>query len=173
MHDLAIFEDHTYSQFVRKPRYKLEVIIKAKPITFPLYWIAFRSGAKTHLSERNRYNFQKLRETTSSVAIIPLKIAFLKGTDRCFFTSLRKMSVRQNVFRQQNVRCTYKLDAHGYHFPSFPFTVMDDSKLAVYSRSSAFSETNTSLDLGKCYRELLRDKFLTRNERPRGWQTLN
>jgi hypothetical protein len=53
MHDLAIFEDHTYSQFVRKPRYKLEVIIKAKPITFPLYWIAFCSGAKSTYPIRN------------------------------------------------------------------------------------------------------------------------
>jgi hypothetical protein len=36
------------------------------------------------------YNFQKLSETTSLRCNKSLKISFLKGTDRCSLTSLRK-----------------------------------------------------------------------------------
>ena len=53
--------------------------------TFKLYRTAFRSAAKAPI-RCGMYNFQKLSETTSLLAIlIPLKRAFLKGTDRWFF----------------------------------------------------------------------------------------
>jgi hypothetical protein len=63
---------------------------KIPKATFPLYRIAFHSGTKKHLSDTECTTFRSWAKQHLSVAIIPLKIAFLKGTDRCFFTSLRK-----------------------------------------------------------------------------------
>jgi hypothetical protein len=63
--------------------------------TLTLYRIAFHSGAKKHLSDTEFTTFRSWARPLS-VAIIPLKMAFLKGTDRCFFTSLRK-AIRYSV----------------------------------------------------------------------------
>jgi hypothetical protein len=62
--------------------------------TFPLNQIAFRVAARkstypirnVQLSEAERNNISPLH------AIIPLEIAFLKGTDRCFFSLLPTQS---------------------------------------------------------------------------------
>jgi hypothetical protein len=67
---------------IRKPGFK----------SFPLYRIAFHSGAKKHLPDTYCTTFRSWEKQHLSVATIPLKIAFLKGTDRCFFTSLGKLS---------------------------------------------------------------------------------
>jgi hypothetical protein len=56
-------------------------------LMFPRYQIGFRSGAKKHLSDTECTTFRSWAKQHLSVAIIPLKIAFLRGTDRCFFTS--------------------------------------------------------------------------------------
>jgi hypothetical protein len=52
--------------------------------TLTLYRIAFHSGAKKHLSDTEYTTFRSWTKQHFSVAIIPLKIAFLKGTDRRF-----------------------------------------------------------------------------------------
>jgi hypothetical protein len=57
---------------------------------FTLYWIAFPSSVKKHLFNMECTNFRSRVKQHLPVAIIPLKIAFLKGTDRCLFTSVWK-----------------------------------------------------------------------------------
>jgi hypothetical protein len=54
--------------------------------------IAFRSGAKKHLSDTECTTFRSCAKQHLSVAIIPLKIAFLKGTDRCFSRHYGKLT---------------------------------------------------------------------------------
>ena len=53
------------------------------------------------------YNFQKLSEARQhlSVAIIPLNIVFLKGTDRCFSRRYEKLCV--NVAYKEDLRTKY------------------------------------------------------------------
>jgi hypothetical protein len=53
---------------------------------FPLYQIAFRSGAKKHLSDTECTTFRSWAKQHLSVAIISVKIAFLKDRDMCFFS---------------------------------------------------------------------------------------
>jgi hypothetical protein len=46
----------------------------------------YTRGAKKHLSDTECTTFRSWAKQHYSVAIIPLKIAFLNGTDKCFFT---------------------------------------------------------------------------------------
>ena len=58
--------------------------------TFTQYRRDIRSGAKKHLFDTECTIFRSWPKQHLSVAIIPLKIAFLKGTDTSFSTLLRK-----------------------------------------------------------------------------------
>jgi hypothetical protein len=58
---------------------------------FSLYRIAFRCGAKKHLSDTECTTFRSWAKQHLSVAIIPLKIEFLKGMDGCFSRHYRKL----------------------------------------------------------------------------------
>jgi hypothetical protein len=52
--------------------------------------IAFRSGAKKYLFDTECTSFRSWAKQHLSIATSPLKITFLKGKDRWFFTSIRK-----------------------------------------------------------------------------------
>ena len=59
---------------------KLQVFEILREATFTLYQIAFRRGAKKHLSDTECTTFRSSAKQHLSVAVIPMKIAFLKGT---------------------------------------------------------------------------------------------
>jgi hypothetical protein len=68
-----------------------------------IHRIAFRSSAKKHLSHTEYSTFSNCAKQHLSVAIIPLKIAFLKCTDRCFF----HVGIRKATHYSVNVAYIY------------------------------------------------------------------
>ena len=90
-------------------------------LMFPRYQIGFRSGAKKHLSDTECTTFRSWAKQHLSVAIIPLKIAFLKGTDRCFFTS-ESYPVQCKSYTRISMYKTFSELNHQCTSASLPFT---------------------------------------------------
>jgi hypothetical protein len=68
----------------------LSLFAQIKNYMLRLLDIGSRSGAKKRLSDTECTTFRSWAKQHLSIAIIPLEISFLKGTERCFFQSPRE-----------------------------------------------------------------------------------